>query len=47
MADLLVVAFLANGAGHVTDIKQVGVYRCPAEIGLRATLRASSSHRSI
>lgn len=33
ITDLLVIAFLAKGAGDVTDFKQVGLYGCPAQIG--------------
>jgi len=37
-------AFLANCAGDVTDLKQVSLYRCPAQVGLRSTLCAFSRH---
>ena len=44
IADLLMAAFLANGAGDVTDLKQVGLYRGPAQVGLRSTLCAFPRH---
>ena len=44
LADLLVAAFLANRAGDVTDLEQIGLYRGPTQVGPRSTLRAASRH---